>query len=630
MVQINDNTKYVIGIDFGHGETAAAVYDISLKGKPEKINIIPGKEVVPSAIAIILQEGRKTVVIGEEAIDWIESSRQTEKFQISFKKRPSLMNAEEKALMVAFMKGVYNGIRRENVTLNDCNHVVFIARPSNRSWDKEEQLYVTMAAEAGIPIAGAYKESIAAYYRARTTAFANIDEHVKKGGVLVVDYGSSTIDFTYLNNSLTQPCADGTEGTELGAATVEAMIMCDFLTKCKKDEFQKFNRLYGHNPLSNSYNVMLYHFRKAKEEFYSKNTSISFRCPIDLYNITATEKEQCGEEDDITPFKLASEDLKLLLHPYINDVTTAVLKFKDEYLKDKIVSCVFLTGGASRMDFVRNIFMKVFKLDEKYLPRDNNPSLIVAEGIAHLSYVDYVNEGKKEGFRRTRDAILNNFNWYQELYCIIYPKVKDEIKSKAYSVMCDWKNGHIKGIDEHESNSPTIAALMLHFDIAFNSYRSYDFAKQSNDVIKVKILEKIFSKIKDVFRDYEYHCELEPKYFDVNISARISENGVNSLISKFTGKGHGHIIYDAIWYNSVFMVDFNKYRNRSDSALERHYNYYIKNCYSIFKDSEWDLFLKNDIYVTGVDALKKYVCDYVINETEEYIRYATMSEIFGG
>jgi len=54
MVQINDNTKYVIGIDFGHGETAAAVYDISLKGKPEKINIIPGKEVVPSAIAIIL------------------------------------------------------------------------------------------------------------------------------------------------------------------------------------------------------------------------------------------------------------------------------------------------------------------------------------------------------------------------------------------------------------------------------------------------------------------------------------------------------------------------------------------------------------------------------------------------
>jgi hypothetical protein len=41
------------------------------------------------------------------------------------------------------------------------------------------------------------------------------------------------------------------------------------------------------------------------------------------------------------------------------------------------------------MDFIRNIFMKVFKLDEKYLPRDNNPSLIVAEGIAHLSYGNY-------------------------------------------------------------------------------------------------------------------------------------------------------------------------------------------------------------------------------------------------
>jgi len=592
MVQINDNTKYVIGIDFGHGETAAAVYDISLKGKPEKINIIPGKEVVPSAIAIILQEGRKNIVIGKEAVDWIESSRQTEKFQISFKKRPSLMNAEEKALMVAFMKGVYNGIRRENVTLNDCNHVVFIARPSNRSWDKEEQLYVTMAAEAGIPIAGAYKESIAAYYRARTTAFANIDEHVKKGGVLVVDYGSSTIDFTYLNNSLTQPIADGTEGTELGAGTVETMIMCDSLKKCKDEEIQKFNRLYGHNPQSNSYNVMLFDFRKAKEDFYSSNTSVSFKCQIDLYDITASEKVQCGEEDRGIPFKLSSENLKLLLQPYVDNVTAAVQKFKDEYLKDKIVSCVFLTGGASRMDFIRNIFMKVFKLDEKYLPRDNNPSLIVAEGIAHLSYVDCVNEGKKERFRRMRDAILNNFNWYQELYSVIYPVVKDDITWKAYFVMLAWKEGSIKGTDEWGDYSPTVKALQSTFREAFERYRSYDFVKQSNEVIKEKILNKIFSKIQETFSDYQYYGKLESKDFEVNISACLMESGIKKLIEKFTGDGDGHIIYDAIDANSLIMGTLNLDRSRSLEACQRHFNYYCHIYYSIFSDSDWDSFMK--------------------------------------
>lgn len=623
MVQINNNIKYIIGIDFGHGETATAIYDI-LQEKVDKINIIPGHDVVPSAVAIIMQEGKENVVIGEEAVDWIGHAK---KFQVSFKKLPSQMNTSERFMMISFMKGVYNGIRCQNVTLNDSNHVVFIARPSNHSWDTEEDEYISMAAEAGIPIAGAYKESIAAYYRARTNVMTKIDEHYKKGGVLVVDYGSSTIDFTYLNHNLTSPIVEGTKGTEYGANRVETTIMRYALENCSDSEFQKFYRLYGQDPNSSPYNGMLYQFRKSKETFYSKRTSIRLSCHTDIGDITSSEKEQCYGEKT---FYIAPETIKTELKSYIDDVTKAAQTFKDKYLEGKVVSLVYLTGGASRMNFVREIFGKVYKLSEDNLPPDNDPSSIVALGVAHLGYLFYAYKNKEEEFKRKRDDILNNFNWHQELNAIIYPRVQFEIKNKAWNVMLDWKDNKIKGRDNDGYYSPTIEALKERFKSTFEIYQSYNFAEQSNEMIREKILNNVFSKIKTVFSDYGYNDKLIPKDLDVNISVKLRKSGIDKLTNKFTGDGEGNIIYAAIEDAWGVMVGLNLKKSRTDDALVRHYKYYYDHKYSIFSDSEWDSFLKKDLDISGIESLKKTVCEYVIKETDDYIRYATMREMFGG
>ena len=73
---------------------------------------------------------------------------------------------------------------------------------------------------------------------------------------------------------------------------------------------------------------------------------------------------------------------------YIERVRNAAETFKKEKLKNNVVACVYLTGGASRMDFVREIFMDVFGLDAAHCPPDENPSVIVSQGVAHLSYAD--------------------------------------------------------------------------------------------------------------------------------------------------------------------------------------------------------------------------------------------------
>ena len=193
MKTITKDTEFIIGIDFGHGETSANFY--SLKGKGTKdLDISKGKKVIKSAVAILEQEGVETIAVGDRAI---QDAPLAKDFQVSFKKRPSQMNKVERKRMVAFMKGVYDSILDCYPDYRHRDHCVFIARPSqDKLWKSEEKVYIGIAEEAGLPVAGIQKESRAAYFRARTQPDSKIDTQIDNG-VLIVDFGSSTIDFTY-------------------------------------------------------------------------------------------------------------------------------------------------------------------------------------------------------------------------------------------------------------------------------------------------------------------------------------------------------------------------------------------------------------------------------------------------
>ena len=256
MKQITSNTEFIIGIDFGHGETSASFCSLkSNETEPKKdLNITSGKKVIKSAVAILRQEGEDTIAVGDRAIQEAPFAKD---FQVSFKKRPSEMNEVERGRMIAFMKGVYDSICEQYSDFKSREHVVFIARPSqDKFWKKEEKAYLEMAEEAELPVAGIQKESRAAYFRARTQTDSKIDKQVNKG-VLIVDFGSSTIDFTYLNKDLKEPIEDG---VDLGASAVEETLLRYSFLHPREDDPNSvvFYKMYGNNPHSNAYNQLLY------------------------------------------------------------------------------------------------------------------------------------------------------------------------------------------------------------------------------------------------------------------------------------------------------------------------------------------------------------------------------------
>ena len=250
MKQVTQNTEFIIGIDFGHGETSAAFYDLKTQEKKD-LDILPGLKVVKSAVAILEQEGKETISIGDAAI---QNAPLAKDFQIAFKKRPSDMNATERGRMVKFMKGVYAEILNCHPDYKTRNHVVYIARPSqDKFWKSEENAYLQIAEDAGLPVAGIQKESRAAYFRARTQPDSKIDSYVKVG-VLIVDFGSSTIDFTYLNGELSKPIDDG---HPLGASEVEETLLRHAMENPTDVYMPQFVELYGNDKESIPYNLII-------------------------------------------------------------------------------------------------------------------------------------------------------------------------------------------------------------------------------------------------------------------------------------------------------------------------------------------------------------------------------------
>ena len=106
MKEVTNKTEFVIGIDFGHGETSAAYYDLRNQDNLD-LDILPGQNVIKSAVAILEQEGNETICVGDAAINNAPIAKD---FQISFKKRPSEMSKVERLRVVRFMRGVYAGI----------------------------------------------------------------------------------------------------------------------------------------------------------------------------------------------------------------------------------------------------------------------------------------------------------------------------------------------------------------------------------------------------------------------------------------------------------------------------------------------------------------------------------------
>ena len=407
--------QYVVGIDFGHGETSAAYCHLQwdkLAGQSDidahDIRLNPHSNdngnVIVSAVSIV--EGCN-VKIGKEAFS-TEQLVQDATMRVCFKQPPVDINGEQETLMIKYMEAVYSKIRNIQPDLTDTNHIVYIARPSGWQDNETKELYKEMALKAGIPLAGLTSESRAAIFYALNNPQVAFVKEIEKGAI-VFDLGSSTVDFTYLAKD--QKAID--EGFPLGASIIEKVIYEDKIAS--NDKIQKLIKSYPQYK-----DALLFKAREIKERIYQQNNGNYISEIISLKSILPTNS-QCFEsynreilDVEYNSVSELNQILEAKCH-YLTSLKNAMLSFRNNNIEGKKIYGVFLTGGASRMSFVADLIKETYNLDTKQVRIDpTNPSLTISRGIAMLGRADCISDvlvnelqAKVKGIKTT--DIFNRF-----------------------------------------------------------------------------------------------------------------------------------------------------------------------------------------------------------------------------
>ena len=258
--------EYVIGIDFGHGETSAAYCPIGWdtpRGEmkdPIDLDFGSNKKVIPSAICITDED---KAYIGTDA--FLSEVLKKSKVNVCFKQKPLDINGEKEKLMIRYMAEVYKMICAKNPALfTSGNHLVYIATPSG--WDSTaKNLYGQMAQKAGIPIAGITSESRAAFVKAQQDVSSGLPQYIDKGAI-VFDMGSSTLDFTYLQGDRVIDY-----GYDCGASFVEKSIYSD--KRERNEDILLFEQRYPDLVAR----LLFEGFRSIKDKNYLKRHSLKLQ-----------------------------------------------------------------------------------------------------------------------------------------------------------------------------------------------------------------------------------------------------------------------------------------------------------------------------------------------------------------
>lgn len=407
-MQQDKSIEYIIGIDLGHGETSAALCPTEWDKPIEQLtpakdlDMGGNKKVLPSAITI-LENG--DAYIGDRAFhsDILKKAS----VNVCFKQAPKNIDGEKEKLMMRFMKEIYRTIIENNSsTLHEGNHKVYIATPSG--WDAQTQsLYEQMAAKAGLPIAGVTKESRAAFVRAQADVTSGLGRNISKGAI-VFDMGSSTLDFTYLNQSQGSELIDN--GYDCGASAIEKLILHNL--EENSDIVRSFEKKYPKLK-----DRLQFEARTVKEQAYFDPTAkvkrfVNFEELID-------DDEDFKDERFKLAFAPGELNQTLADAGYIKEIEDAMIDFKDNHINGAPIYGVFLTGGASRMDFIKPLVSKVWSVPEESIYRDQDPSLTISQGVAEVARIDLRTEGMDQGLAEEIDNIVKQnlvYNHFVEKY----------------------------------------------------------------------------------------------------------------------------------------------------------------------------------------------------------------------
>ena len=430
----------VIGFDLGHGETALAYVRLGSHAWPKMLEVNKKK----TQITAVARHPKRGTLIGEDAF-----MLGATEFRIGFKRKPSEATPDQRQAIQRFAKALYQWLVDEGQIRQEGRSHFIVGCPSG--WSKEErQAYKKLLAASGIPSLEVEPESRAAFWEAKGSDLPL--EELEKS-VLVIDIGSSTTDFTLVEGQFHKPFDSG---LDLGAALIDKTILAR--TLAGHEDGEELGKVFEEHP--HVRNRCELYCRKAKEEYFIH------------YEF---HQEKPGEEVNIGYEKIRLKGKRLIFEPLVTGpIMQEILEepldeldgkgwrqaFRDEVsaLKERAdregftVDVIVLTGGASRMNFVRPICEQVFPGCRCW--RDSEPEFTIARGLARLGQNNLL---KLDFMKDVRGFIANELPSIIESH--VHQLIESLVETLTDGLMTEvieptlhgWREGAIKTLDDLES-----------------------------------------------------------------------------------------------------------------------------------------------------------------------------------
>lgn len=495
---------YLIGIDFGHGETTASFYSTnSTKGMVGHLHILDGQ--TPESCKV------ESAVCRNKTGDWQFAKDIRDyalpDFTLHFKAPMNEITPKNKEAFGAFIKLVFEHIVQNQSFLNynpvtgERNFEIYVACPSGWGMDDANQIQEYKKFVSGIiPVDWIIKESDAAYFKFKA------EKDFSDSSVLVIDIGSSTIDFTAYDTKALKP---STEGKKHGASAVENLIYKYFeehdvdFNNAKREAEEKCTA----NKL-NWRNAVVHYVKKQKEDFYTlKKDDLT----LDLSNVCICNvKGRVFDGNMLSKEQLEDEILSPYRQTLLQDLNDEKLRLEKEQIG--VPKVVVLTGGASRMPWLQKLVKDVFTESEVY--RDTEPSYVVSDGVAYYAHALYQLKLQVKGviddfWKKYDDQKLANMIWEQfniSLRNKQLPKIKaicdkfdaGELKYNA----TDFKALELPVYPENNGNRCTAAfvpAMVGHNTSIIHSVNG-EISRDVNDSMNLQIKESLVSNLKSAFK----------------------------------------------------------------------------------------------------------------------------------
>ena len=454
-----------IGFDLGHGETAVARAKVDSIESPEMLEI-NHKKIQVTAIGTHPTLG---TLVGEQALIQPGVTR----LEISFKQKPN-EDLDYRRTIRSFLETYYRLLKESKQIQGGEASYFYVGCPSGWSAIEREE-YQNLLKEAGIPRLSVVPESRAAFMQAKEGG--KLDYHELKSSVLIVDIGSSTTDFTLVKSLSELPMDFGHNA--LGAALIDKVIFAQALeSHPQKALLEKVFEQYPHHKSRCELQC-----RKVKEEYFSNENLYSepetwargFECVSGQIYFVPKVNRLTMEE--ILNHPLSELEQKSWIQSFREAVSEAKEKLNSLGIVPKVL---LMTGGASRMQFTRQICEEIFPEPESQVRPDPEPERCIALGLARVGRWDLraaafkaeINELSDS--QKLKDLIEQHI---PELIKLLTKPVSDGIIENAVKPgLQDWQNNRIR----------TLADLQNSIEIQAKQWLKSNQAQQTIKNICVK------------------------------------------------------------------------------------------------------------------------------------------------